>query len=101
MFQLVKKQRVKLIDFHPIPIVDLAQLVHKMSAYDWKTPDAWPGHVRLNVSVGGLVGVGAFKTAQSAHLMLLPLRSAGLGSLPNQPIVIKQSYIHSYSSHSS
>ncbi|KAF8128376.1 hypothetical protein EV363DRAFT_1451773 [Boletus edulis] len=64
-----------------------------MSAFDWKSSNPWLGHVHLDVSTKSLVGVGTFKTAQIAHLMLSPLRPASLGSLLNQSIIIKWSYI--------
>ncbi|KAF8433340.1 hypothetical protein L210DRAFT_984359 [Boletus edulis BED1] len=92
-FEHVKKQRVESIDYYPIPTVDLVQLVHKISAFDWESSDPWLGHVCLDVSTKSLIGVGAFKTAQITHLMLSPLRPTGLGSLPNQSIIIKWSYI--------
>ena len=64
-----------------------------MSAFAWETSDLWSGRVRLDFSADALVGVGPFKTMQTAHLMLSPLRPADLGSINNQPIVIKRSYI--------
>ena len=64
-----------------------------MSAFAWETSDPWSGRVRLDFSADALVGVGPFKTTQTAHLILSPLRPADLGSINNQPIVIKQSYI--------
>lgn len=87
------KQKVEPINFHPIPTLDLDQLTGEKVAFDVNSAKVFSGNVRLNLGADTVLGVGAFKTAQAAHLMLSPLRPSGLGSRPNHPIVVKRFYI--------
>jgi len=62
-------------------------------AFDIKAADVFSGTVRLDLSVNSIIGVRAFKTAQSAQLTLSPLMHTGIGSGPNCEIVLKRPYI--------
>lgn len=86
------KQKSEAIDFYLIPTHDIAELVNGKEAFDIKTIDCISGTMRLTRSRGDIIGVGAFKTAQRARLNLSPLRHSGLGSQPNEEIVIKRPY---------
>lgn len=87
------KQKVEPIDFHPIPTLDLDWLIGEKVAFDINSVEVFSGSVWLNLSADAIIRVGAFKTAQAAHLMLSPLQPSGLGSRPNHPIIVKRFYI--------
>ena len=65
-------------------------------AFDIKTAELFSGNIRLDRSTDAILGVGAFKTAQSAQLTLSPLTCSGMGSSPNHEIVLKRPYINDF-----
>ena len=81
------------MDFYPIPTCSLNELTATKAAFNIKEAELFSGSIRLDLSVNGLIGVGAFKTAQSAQLTLLPLRCSGIGSCSNHNIVLKRPYV--------
>ena len=81
------------MDFYPIPTCSLNELTATKAAFNIKEAELFSGSIRLDLSVNGLIGVGAFKMAQSAQLTLLPLRRSGIGSRSNHNIVLKRPYI--------
>ena len=87
------RQKIQQVDFYPIPTCSLNELTATKAAFNIKEAELFSGSIRLNLSANGLIGVGAFKTAQSAQLMLLPLRRSGIGSRSNHNIVLKRPYV--------
>jgi len=81
------------MDFYPIPTCDLEELIEAKKAFDIQGAELFSGNVRLNLPLNAVIGVGAFKTAQAAKIMHLPLWSSGIGSQPNHDIVLKRPYI--------
>ena len=63
------------------------------TAFSIKEAELFSGGIRFDSSTASIIGVGAFKTAQLAQLMLSPLRRSGIGSLSNHDIVLKRPYI--------
>ncbi|KAG6372778.1 hypothetical protein JVT61DRAFT_7177 [Boletus reticuloceps] len=89
-----RKHRVEPVYFHPIPSVDLNQLVRRDKvAFNICLSESFPGTIRLDFASDAMLGVGAFKTAQTAQLTLVPLHPSGLGSQGNDKVVIKRTYI--------
>jgi hypothetical protein len=76
---IAMKQKVEPIDFHPIPTLDLNQLVSEKVAFDVNTAEVFSRSIRLKLGADAILGVGAFKMAQATHLSLSPLRPSGLG----------------------
>ncbi|KIM55287.1 hypothetical protein SCLCIDRAFT_30449 [Scleroderma citrinum Foug A] len=74
-------QNIIQVDFYPIPVCNLDELIHTKMAFDIKTAELFSGNIRLDCSVNAIVGVGAFKTAH-------------IGSVPNHDIVLKWPYIN-------
>ena len=68
------------------------------TAFSIKEAELFSGGIRFESSTTSIIGVGAFKTAQLAQLMLSPLRQSGIGSLSNHDIVLKGPYIEQVSS---
>ncbi|KAI6021272.1 hypothetical protein EDC04DRAFT_2575555 [Pisolithus marmoratus] len=81
------------VDFYPIPICNLNKLIHTKMAFNIKTAELFSGNIRLDCSIEAIVGVGAFKIAQSAQLMLSPLTCSGINSILNYEIILKWPYI--------
>ena len=81
------------MDFYPIPTCDLEELIEAKKAFDIQGAELFSGNVRLNLSLNAVIGVRAFKTAQVAKIMLLPLQCSGIGSQPNHDVVLKRPYI--------
>jgi len=81
------------VDFYPIPTCSLNELIATKAAFSIREAELFSGSIQLDLSANGLIGVGAFKTAQSAQLALLPLRRSGIGSCSNHNIVLKRPYI--------
>ena len=77
------------VDFYPIPVCNLDELLHTKMVFDIKTADLFSGNIRLDCSTNAILRVGAFQTAQSAQLMLSPFTCSGMGSSPNYKIVLK------------
>jgi hypothetical protein len=46
---------------------------------DVNTAEVFSRSIQLKLGADAILGVGAFKTAQAAHLSLSPLRPSGLG----------------------
>ena len=90
----VFRQNIMQVDFYPIPVWNLDELIHTKMAFDIKTAELFSGNIRLDRSTDAILRVGAFKTAQSAQLMLSPLTRSGMGSSPNYKIVLKRPYIN-------
>ena len=65
-------------------------------AFDIKTAELFSSNIRLDRSTDAILGVGTFKTAQSAQLTFLPLTRSGMGSSPNHKIVLKRPYINNF-----
>ncbi|KAI5998324.1 hypothetical protein F5J12DRAFT_784910 [Pisolithus orientalis] len=86
-------QKVIQVDFYPIQTHDLNDLVSEKAAFNIRNADLCSGKIRLNASADSIIGVGAFKMAQIAQLNLSPLRDMGIGSSPNNHIVLKRPYI--------
>jgi len=78
------------VDFYPIPVYNLDELICT------KTAELFSGNIRLDHSTDAILGVGAFKTAQSAQLMLSPLTCSGMGSSPNYEVILKRPYINDF-----
>ncbi|KAI6115138.1 hypothetical protein EV401DRAFT_2073755 [Pisolithus croceorrhizus] len=51
-----------------------------------------PGQLMFDSSLDSLLGVGGFKTAHAAQLVLTPPAPVGLGSLPRHDVVMKRPY---------
>ena len=81
------------MDFYPIPTCSLNELIATKAAFSIREAELFCGSIQLDLSANGLIGVGAFKTTQSAQLALLPLRRSGIGSRSNHDIVLKRPYI--------
>ena len=92
----VFRQKILQVDFYPIPTCDLEELIEAKKAFDIQGAELFSGNVRLDLSLDAVIGVGAFKMAQVAKLMLLPLRCSGLGSQPNHDVVLKRPYIDNH-----
>ena len=86
------KRQLEPIDFFPIPTRDLSELITGDAAFSIDTAVSFTGTIRLTRSRYDLVGVGAFKTCEVAHLNLYPPTLVGLGSRANQEIVVKRPY---------
>ncbi|KIK77833.1 hypothetical protein PAXRUDRAFT_165610 [Paxillus rubicundulus Ve08.2h10] len=82
-------QKFEQVDFHPIPTHNLDKLVAENGAFDIKKAELHCGSIRLDLSTEAIFGMGAYKTAQAACLMISPLRPSGLGSGPNHAIALK------------
>jgi len=85
------------VDFYPIPTRSLDELIDMKAAFNIKEAELFSGGIRFDSSTASMIGVGAFKTAQLAQLMLSPLRQSGIGSLSNHDIVLKRPYIEQVS----
>ena len=81
------------MDFYPIPTCSLNELIATKASFNIRGAELLSGSIRFDRSADGLIGVGAFKTAQSAQLILLPARHSGIGSRSNHDIVLKRPYI--------
>jgi len=87
-------QNIMQVDFYPIPVCNLDELICTKMAFNIKTAELFSSNIRLDHSTDAILGVSAFKTAQSAQLMLSPLTRSGMGSSPNYEIVLKWPYIN-------
>ncbi|KAG6370829.1 hypothetical protein JVT61DRAFT_11041 [Boletus reticuloceps] len=101
-------QKVEQIVFYPIPVRDLSELEGKDAAFrtdhDLEDQESgsgsgqrhiemFSGTLRSSLALDSIIGVGGFKLAQIAQLMLTPLRPFGLGSQANHEIVIKRPFV--------
>lgn len=93
---LVLKQKIEPIDFYPIPTRPITELISGPgnAAFDIKTATVYSGNVRLDLSLQAVIGVGAFKTAQTAKLTLSPLAPSGIRSQLNHNVVLKRPYVN-------
>ncbi|KAG6327178.1 hypothetical protein ID866_11910 [Astraeus odoratus] len=84
------------IDFYPIPTTPFMDILEQLSkdAFSIDTSDFYHGQLQLGQLSSTLIGVGAFKTAQSAILVISQATATGLGSQLQQDVVIKCSYLH-------
>ncbi|KIK80940.1 hypothetical protein PAXRUDRAFT_15514 [Paxillus rubicundulus Ve08.2h10] len=83
------------IEFYLIPTCAITEILanpHKQ-LFNIETVNLLTGQLRLNTEVEGIVGIGGFKTAQLAQMILSTLPSSGLGSQPCHNIITKQPYI--------
>lgn len=94
--------------FHPINLCPFDKILKDCQCTQSDAADnraAWQfdpmgglaGHLTVNKSQKGLVGVGAFKTAHDRVLSLVSLIPSGLGSEQRQKVVIKQPFFRSHS----
>lgn len=93
---LVFLHTLRRAELYPIPTRNLADLLdggENASRFQISNSEFFSGHIRLDLSKDGIIGAGAFKTAQTACLTLTPLRSSGLGSLANHPVILKRPYV--------
>ncbi|KIK79126.1 hypothetical protein PAXRUDRAFT_162139, partial [Paxillus rubicundulus Ve08.2h10] len=84
------------VDSYPIPTHPVTELITgpRNATFDIKNATAYSGNVRLNLTSQAVIGVGAFKTTQSARLTLSPLAPSGIGSQHNHNVVLKRPYIN-------
>ena len=83
----VFRQNIMQVDFYPIPVCNHDELICTKMAFDIKTAELFSSNIRLDCSTNAILGVGAFKTAQSAQLTLLPLTRSGMGSSCRKVVV--------------
>lgn len=110
---LVLRVRVEPVNFYPIPARNLDELIGTLdlgakcqtevdersgarlnATFDIKSAERFSGHLRIDLSPDSIIGQGAFKTAQAVQLTLAPLRTLGLGSVPNHAVAAKWPYIN-------
>ncbi|KIK75043.1 hypothetical protein PAXRUDRAFT_19321 [Paxillus rubicundulus Ve08.2h10] len=83
------------IEFYPIPTCAITEILanpHKRS-FNIENMTLLTGQLRLNTVIEGIVGIGGFKTAQLAQMILSTPPSSGLGSQPCHDIIAKRPYI--------
>ena len=80
--------------YYPIPTPRFVEILNNpnMCAFKLDHVDSYSGQLLFNTSAEAVLGVGGFKTAHSAQLILSPLASSGLGLLPRHMVVLKQPY---------
>ncbi|KAF9232882.1 hypothetical protein BU15DRAFT_67057 [Melanogaster broomeanus] len=90
------KVKIEPIEFYPIPTRPLMEILNGDPddlAFSIETMEPVAGHIRIDTSTDGIVGVGSFKTAHLAQLTLTPPPPAGLGSEPRHAVIMKRPYI--------
>ncbi|KAL4062911.1 hypothetical protein J3A83DRAFT_4380486 [Scleroderma citrinum] len=83
------------VDFYPTSVHGFDNLLNKKATFNIMNMDVaiFSGNGQLDLSASALIGVGAFKTAQSVQLMLSPLRDLSIGSSLNYCIVFNRPFI--------
>ncbi|KAI6002441.1 hypothetical protein F5J12DRAFT_723048, partial [Pisolithus orientalis] len=81
---------------YPILTHDLNDLVSEKAAFNIRNADLCSGKIQLDASADSIIGVRAFKMAQIVQLNLSPLRDMGIGSSPNDRIILKRLYINNH-----
>ncbi|KAG1754165.1 hypothetical protein EDB19DRAFT_1823558 [Suillus lakei] len=79
------------IQFHPIPVRPLADILKTPQYHSFK-PNISNSFIRqltIDVPICSMIGISAFKTAHPGWLTLSPLSSSGLGLHAQQDVVIK------------
>ncbi|KAG9311681.1 hypothetical protein JVU11DRAFT_7918 [Chiua virens] len=90
----ILKQTTQLVDFHPIPTLPFTQILKpEHRSFNVNMSDLSPGQIRVDQTPRSLIGVGGFKTAQAAQLILSYPLNFGLGSRSGQSVVAKRPYI--------
>lgn len=90
----VLKSKLESIVFYPIPTVRLEEILDDTDkrAFVLDEKRSFNGQLHFDTSSNSLLGVGGFKTAHVAHLLLQPIAPVGLGSVPRHRIVLKRPY---------
>ncbi|KAL4074887.1 hypothetical protein V8B97DRAFT_2022499 [Scleroderma yunnanense] len=91
----VFQQKMIQVDFYPTSVHGFDNLLNKKATFNIMNMDVaiFSGNGQLDLSASALIGVGAFKTAQSVQLMLSPLRDLSIGSSLNHCIVFNRPFI--------
>ncbi|KIO08033.1 hypothetical protein M404DRAFT_135048 [Pisolithus tinctorius Marx 270] len=91
---LVMKTKLDSIIFYPIPTLRLEEILNDTDkhAFSLNHAKSFSGQLHFDTSSHSLLGVGGFKTAHHAYLLLNPMAPSGLGSLPRHPVVLKRPY---------
>ncbi|KAI6112962.1 hypothetical protein F5141DRAFT_1214280 [Pisolithus sp. B1] len=90
----VLQTKLESVVFYPIPTIHLEEILDDTDkhAFGLDQEHSFNGQLRFDTSSDSLLGVGGFKTAHIAHLLLQPTAPTGLGSLPRHMIVLKRPY---------
>ncbi|KAG2359561.1 hypothetical protein BDR07DRAFT_210897 [Suillus spraguei] len=82
------------IQFHPIPVRPLADILKTPQYYSFKPniSNLSIGQLTIDVPIRSMIGISAFETAHPGWLTLSPLSSSGLGSRAQQDVVVKQPF---------
>ncbi|KIO10693.1 hypothetical protein M404DRAFT_20945 [Pisolithus tinctorius Marx 270] len=90
----VLKMKLESVVFYPIPTLPLEDILENSNKHSFQINPctSHPGQLIFNTSTESLLGVGAFKMAYAAQLILTPPAPTGLGSLPRHDVVMKRPY---------
>ncbi|KAI6035740.1 hypothetical protein EDC04DRAFT_2571510 [Pisolithus marmoratus] len=86
--------KLETIVFYPIPTVSLENILENSDQHSFQINPvtSHPGQLMFDLSSDSLLGVGGFKTAHAAQLVLTPPAPVGLRSLPRHDVVMKRPY---------
>lgn len=86
------------IHFYSIPTRSLSDLLEysEYHSFSVDTVDSSVGHLTIDTSADGIIGIGGFKTAHKGRLTLTLPPSAGLGSERLHNVVVKRPFYRVY-----